>query len=165
VVEKTIQAFGQIDVLVNNAGRYIEGDEWNLQSKTWLRSLQQNLVSVMSMSKYAAQIFIKQKSGVIINVASKHAIFGKADAVSYGAAKAGVINITQSYSQLLAPFSGRANSVSPSAANVGYWLTAPQEERDLLENELIEPRIIAEKIVFLASDQAKNINGQNFVIE
>lgn len=170
VVERVIKIFGKIDVLVNNAGRYIDGDEWNLSSKVWLKSLSQNLVSVMSMSKYIANVFKNQKHGIIINIASKHAISGHADAISYSAAKAGVINVTQSYSELLAPFGCRVNSVSPNSANVGYWLTAPKEEleeklKEMPSHKLIEPIEIAEKIVFLASDEAKDINGQNFLIE
>jgi len=170
VVGKTLNAFGRIDVLVNNAGRYIDGDEWNLTSKTWIESLKQNLVSVMSMSKYATEIFQKQRSGIIINVASKHGVLGHADSISYGASKAGVINITQSYSTLLASFGGRANSVSPSAVEAGYWLTAPKEELEgrlarRPNHKLIEPREVAEKIVFLASDEAKDFNGENFIIE
>lgn len=170
VTKEVIETFGKIDVLVNNAGRYIDGDEWNLESKTWIESLKQNLVSVMSMSKYVTKVFQKQKSGIIVNVASKHGVSGHADSISYGASKAGVINITQAYSKLLSPFGGRANSISPSAVEAGYWLTAPKEELEERltrrpNHKLIEPRQVAEKIVFLASDGSKNINGENFLIE
>ena len=169
-VKKTLETFSRIDVLINNAGRYIDGDEWNLESKTWIESLKQNLVSAMSMSKYATEIFQKQRSGIIVNVASKHGVSGYSDSISYGAAKAGVINITQAYSKLLASFSGRANSVSPSAVEAGYWLTAQKEELDdrlarRPNHKLIESKEVAEKIVFLASDEAKDINGHNFLIE
>jgi len=170
VVEKVIDNFGQLDVLVNNAGRYIDGDEWNLESEIWIESLKQNLVSAMSVSKYATEFFQKQGSGIIVNVASKHGVSGLADAISYGASKAGIINITQAYSKLLSSFGGRANSVSPSTVNTGYWLTAPKEELEEMlskrpNHKLIEPKEVAEKIVFLASDEAKDINGQNFIIE
>lgn len=170
VVEKVVKNFGKVDILVNNAGRYIDGDEWNLESETWVQSLKQNLVSTMSVSKYATEFFQKQGSGIIVNIASMHGVSGHADSISYGAAKAGIINITQSYSKLLASFGGRANSVSPSAVEAGYWLTAPKEELDDRltrgsNHKLIDPNEVAEKIVFLASDEAKDINGQNFIIE
>ena len=168
VVSEAIEKFGKIDVLVNNAGRYINGDEWNGASDIWLESLQQNLISMMNVSKYTIEVFQKQKSGVIISVASRHGLDGQYDAISYAAAKAGVINITQAYSKLLFPF-GRANSISPSATNAGYWLTAPKEEvEETLLNKpnhkLVEPETIAKKIIFLASDESRNVTGQNFSI-
>ena len=60
VVEKVIKKFGKIDILVNNVGRYINGDEWNGTSKIWVKSLQQNLVSMMNISKYVIEAFQKQ---------------------------------------------------------------------------------------------------------
>lgn len=170
VVEKTIKKFGRIDILINNAGRYVDGDEWDGDSKIWLESIKQNLISVMSMSKYAAKEFQKQRSGVIVNIASIIGTSGLADAISYGASKAGIINITQAYSKLLTSFDCRVNSVSPSAVNVGYWLTAPKDELEerlaiTPNHRLIEPNEVAEKIIFLASDEAKNIKGQNFILE
>ena len=164
----TIEKFGSIDVLVNNAGRYIDGDEWNGSSDVWLESFQQNIISMMNASKYVLEIFLKQKKGVMINISSRHGLDGQYDAISYAAAKAGVINITQSYAKLLFPF-GRANSISPSATNAGYWLNAPKDElEELLANKpnhkLVEPETIANKILYLASDEAMDITGQNFLI-
>lgn len=168
VVEETLRAFGKIDVLVNNAGGYVAGDEWNGSVAVWQKSLTQNLVSVMMLSKQVIPIFEKQQSGVIINIASRHGLSGVYDAISYGASKAGIINITEAYAKLLAPY-GRANVVSPSATQAGYWLSAPKEElEETLENrpnhKLVDPMIVAQKIVFLASEETKNITGQNFPI-
>ncbi|MFA5128076.1 MAG: SDR family oxidoreductase [Patescibacteria group bacterium] len=163
VVEEAIKKFGTIDVLINNAGRYIDGDEWNGSSDIWVKSLQQNLVSVMNVSKFVIEIFQKQKSGIMVNVASRHSINGQTDAISYAAAKAGVANVTQAYAKLLTPFGGRANAVSPGAVNAGYWLSAPKDEVEI-QGKLIEPEKIAEKILFLASDDAKDINGQNILV-
>lgn len=166
VVDETMKEFEKIDILINNVGGYIDGDEWDGPADVWVESLKQNLVSTMSVSKYAIKVFQKQKSGIMVNVASSHGLDGEHDAISYSAAKAGIINITQSYAKLLSPF-GRANSVSPSAVNAGYWLTAPKEELDEVlanrpNNKLVEPETVAKKIVFLSSDEAKDITGQNF---
>lgn len=168
VVDRVIEEFGSIDVLVNNAGRYLDGDEWNGSSDIWLKSLQQNIISMMNVSKFALEVFQRQKSGVMVNVSSSHGSNGQPDAISYAAAKAGVINITQSYAKLLAPF-GRANSVSPAATDAGYWLTAPREElEEALANrpghKLVDPKTVAEKIVFLASDEAKDVTGRDFLV-
>src|ERR1035437_4197342 len=155
VINKTIKKFGKIDVLVNNAGRYINGDEWDGSSDIWIKSLNQNLVTAMNVSKYAIQIFQKQKFGVIVSVSSRYSKSGQYDALSYSAAKAGIANITEAYAKLLAPY-GRANAVSPSAVKTGYWLTAPKEELEKEESEapLLKPEEIAQKILFLASDEA-----------
>lgn len=168
VVTRTIEAFGRIDVLVNNAGRYVEGDEWDGTSEIWAQSLQQNLVSIMNVSKYAIEEFKKQQAGVMVSVSSRHGLSGVPDAISYGASKAGIINITQAYAKLLSPF-GRANSVSPSATEAGYWHTAPKEElEETLANrpnrKLVDPKTVAEKILLLASDESRDITGQNFPV-
>jgi 3-oxoacyl-[acyl-carrier protein] reductase len=162
VVDGVAEQFGTIDILVNNAGRYINGDEWNGSAGIWVESLQQNLVSVMNISKYAVDIFQKQKSGVMISVASRHGIHGMSDGLSYSAAKSGVINISEIYAKLLTPF-GRSNAVSPGAVRAGYWLTAPKDELEA-QGKLIEPEMVAKKILFLASDEAKETNGQNISI-
>ncbi|MDD3284675.1 MAG: SDR family NAD(P)-dependent oxidoreductase [Patescibacteria group bacterium] len=164
-----IKKFGKIDILVNNAGIYLNGDEWNKSSNIWLRSIEQNLISTMNISKHVIEIFLKQKNGVMINISSRLGLYGAHDAISYSVAKAGIINITQSYAKLLFPF-GRVNSVCPWVVNSGYWLNASKKEiKDMLKimpkHKLIEPEKIAKKIVFLASDKANNITGQNFIIK
>lgn len=167
-VQRVVETFGRIDILVNNAGRYVEGDLWEGSSNIWIQSLRQNLVSVMSVSKYVISEFEKQQSGIIVNVASRHGMSGQYDALSYAASKAGVINITQAYAKLLSPY-GRANAVSPSATQAGYWLTAPKDELEATiasrpNHKLVDPKTVAEKIVFLASDAAANINGENIQV-
>lgn len=169
VIEKTKEEFGKLDILVNNAGRYIDGDEWNGDSEIWTKSLSQNLISVMNMSKYVIEVFQNQKQGVLVSVASRYCIQGQYDSLSYAAAKAGIVNITQAYAKLLAPF-GRANAVSPGAVNAGYWLRAPKEELEetIAKNpmgSLIEIKDVVEMILFLASDKSANITGQNIFID
>jgi len=164
VIKQTVERFGKIDVLVNNAGRYIDGDEWDGASDIWTESIQQNLVSVMNISKHIIKVFEKQRHGNIINIASRHGVKGRADTIAYGAAKAGVINITQAYAELLGNFGGRVNVISPSAVKAGYWITAPKEELDA-QDSLIDPLKIAEQILFLASDDSKEMNGENIQIK
>lgn len=169
LIEFALEKFGQIDIVVNNAGRYIEGDEWNGDSDVWEESIKQNLVSVMSVSKYAIEVMQKQKSGLIVNIASRHSVSGQYDALSYAASKAGVVNITQAFAKLLAPW-GRANAISPGAVKAGYWLTAPKDELEnniagVLMQKLIEPEDIAEAALFLASDRSQMITGQNILVD
>ena len=168
MIEEIVKKFGTVDILVNNAGKYIDGDEWNGSSVAWEETLKDNLISVMNVSKYVCELFVKQQSGIMVNVASRYSNSGVFDALAYSASKAGVANLTQAYSKLLAPF-GRANAVSPGPVNSGYWLRAPQEEIDrtlasLSNRRLIEPEDVAKRILFLITDESKNITGQNIAI-
>ena len=169
LVSAVVEEFGTLEVLVNNAGGYIDGDEWDGTDEVWMQTMGQNLISVMNVSKYAIEIFQKQKSGNVVSVASRHGLAGQYDTFAYSAAKAGVINITQGYAKLLAPY-GRANSVSPGAVKTGYWLTAPQDElaEELKEaplERLVETNEIAEAVLYLASDKASAVTGHNLVVD
>ncbi len=168
IIDLAIKKFGKIDILINSVGGSFDYDDWNANSKTWKKTFDLNLFSMMNVSKYAIKIFQKQRSGIIINISSRFGLNGQYDVISYSAAKAGVINITQAYAKLLSPY-GRANSICPSAVNSGYWLRAPKEEleetlKTMPDHKLIEPVAVAKKILFLTSDEAKGINGQNFAI-
>ena len=168
MIDRILKKFGRIDILVNNVGKYIDGDEWNGSSEIWEETLKYNLIPAMNVSKYVIEIFQKQKSGIIVNIASRMSVSGKFDAIAYSAAKAGIVSITQSYAKLLSPF-GRANAISPGAVKAGYWLRAPKEELEqtiatLPKKRLIEPEEIANKVLFLVSDESKEINGQNILM-
>jgi 3-oxoacyl-[acyl-carrier protein] reductase len=168
LVEFVHNELGRVDVLVNNAGKYIDGDEWNGTEDIWMQTLAQDLVSVMNVSKYCIPIFEKQQSGVIVNIGSRLGLSGSHEELAYGAAKAGVINITQGYSTLLAPY-GRANSVSPGAVNTGYWLRASKEELEATVankplKKLIEPREVANAILYLGTDRSASTTGQDLVV-
>jgi 3-oxoacyl-[acyl-carrier protein] reductase len=163
--DKIKKKFGRVDILVNNAGTYFDGDEWNGNEKIWEKTLKVDLISVMNVSKYATEIFLKQKSGVIVNISSRYSLSGVYDSLAYSAAKAGVANVTQSYSKLLAPF-GRAVAISPGATKAGYWLRAPKEEIEALVKQgkkFMEPEEVAKKVLEVASNNSK-LNGENILI-
>ena len=169
MVNDIIIKYSKIDILVNNVGGYLEGDEWNGNSNIWEESLNLNIISTLNVSKYVSQEFLKLGSGVIVNVASRYARMGHYDSITYAAAKAAIVNITQAYSKLLSPL-GRANSVSPGATDAGYWKVAPKEEIEIAKsksphNKLIDPKHIAEVILFLASEKSKMINGQDILVD
>lgn len=169
LIKKVIETFGTLDILINNAGKYHDGDEWDGTFDSWQKTIETNLYTTLNCSKYATKYFTENKKGVIVNVASKMAFDPAPDSIVYSAAKAGVINATISYAKLLAPF-GRVNSVSPGTTKAGYWTTAPQEEiehhlKTKLLHKIAEPEDIADAIVFLASDKSKMITAQNLLVD
>jgi NAD(P)-dependent dehydrogenase (short-subunit alcohol dehydrogenase family) len=164
MIESIIQIYSKINILVNNVGGYIEGDEWDGEATTWQKSLTLNVLPTLIVSKYVAKEFIQSNTGVIVNIASRFAHSGDAETITYAASKAAILSITQAYSKLLSPF-GRANSVSPGATDAGYWKTAPKEEVEALgSKKLISPEVIAEAIVTLCSEQSAMINGQDILV-
>jgi len=168
MIEEIVNKFGTVDILINNAGSYTEGDGWNGSSEVWEKTFKDNLISVMNVSKYVGEIFLKQESGIIVNVASRYSTSGIFDSLAYSASKAGIVNVTQAYSKLLAPFC-RVNAISPGPVNSGYWLTAPKEELDktmaaLFNRRLINPEDVAQRVLFLVTDESKDITNQNIAI-
>lgn len=169
MIDKIIEKYSKIDILVNNVGGYLDGDEWNGDSNLWKKSLDLNLISTLNVSKYVAQEFLELKSGIIVNVASRFARKGNFEEITYGASKAAILNITQAYSKLLSPY-GRANSVSPGATDAGYWKRAPKGELEEVvskspHKKLIDPQEIAKTILFLSSEKSKMINGEDILVD
>lgn len=167
--DQIIRRFSQIDILVNNVGGYYDGDTWNGNPATWQKSFNLNLNSVLLFSKQVAAHFIARQTGIIVNVSSRFSQRGDFDTLTYAASKAALLNVTQSYAKRLSPF-GRANAVSPGATKAGYWTTAPKDELEAAQSRnphgrLIEPTEIASVIVFLASDNASMVNGQNLLVD
>lgn len=168
-VAEVLTTFGGIDVLVNNAGGYMEGDEWNGDVDAWRNTFELNTLSAMILSKYVGEHFCAKRKGVIINIASRFSLKGAPGEIAYAASKSALVSITEAYSRLLTPF-GRANAVSPGATLAGYWLTAPKEELEgntsrSPNGRLLAPKEIADTVLFLASDEAKMITGQNILVD
>ncbi|MEI6462624.1 MAG: SDR family oxidoreductase [bacterium] len=169
LVDTTLEEFGTIDILVNNAGRYFDGDEWDLNENAWKETLDNNLISVMNISKFVIQYFIENKKGSILNIASRMGLNSKPDAIAYSASKAGIINITTSYAKLISEF-GNCNCICPGATKCGYWLRASETElEDIVsrnpKKRLVNPKEIAELGLFLTSDTALMITGQTILVD
>ncbi len=169
IIKFTKDKFKKLDILINNAGGYIEGDEWNGNIKIWEESLQQNLLSTMSMTKYSIETFFKkQKSGIVLSIASKHGLVPHDDSITYSIAKAGIIKMTEAYKNIFSSFkNGAIISLSPSSINCGYWLNAPKEE--ILEKikqrpdfKLMPVKKVVDKILFLVNSKTDLVNGKNF---
>ncbi|MGH8378224.1 MAG: SDR family NAD(P)-dependent oxidoreductase [Gammaproteobacteria bacterium] len=162
LIGEILQKFGRIDVLVNNAGIYevrplkdLNYVDWQ---QTWKRTLDTNLVAPANLCFLAAKIMMKQNSGKIINISSRGAFRGEPDAPAYGAAKAGLNQLSQSLAQALAPYNIFVGVVAPGFVRTDMaaaLLDGPQgaaiREQSPLKRAAT-PQEIAEAVVRLAAD-------------
>ncbi|MHA2333517.1 MAG: SDR family NAD(P)-dependent oxidoreductase [Candidatus Hodarchaeales archaeon] len=164
------ELMGGIDVLINNAGISIREPFMRMSYQQWQKVLDVNLTGVFLVAQATAKLMLEGLGGVILNMASTNGIMGYPFYASYNASKAGVIELTKSIALELAPII-RVNAVCP-----GYILTPMQEteytpemlkesESKIPLKRLGKPEEVAGLFAFLASDDAKYITGQCFVID
>lgn len=163
--------FGALDVLINNAGISLRHPFIELSSEEWRRVLNINLNGVFYVAQQAAKRMLEQETGgVILNMGSTNGLTGYHYYADYNASKAGVIELSRSMALELGP-KVRVNAVCP-----GFILTPMQEAEYTPEMQrafadklplkrLGRPEDVAALFAFLASDDARFITGQYFVID
>jgi NAD(P)-dependent dehydrogenase (short-subunit alcohol dehydrogenase family) len=168
LVDSTLQEFGQVDVLVNCAG----GAETKSLSKwgedEWLHVLALNLGSVWFLSRAAAKPMLAQGKGAIVNISSGASLLAMPQAAPYGAAKAGVNNLTGSMAAAWTRKGVRVNTIAVGAVRAATLLD--EAERYGLDAEAIgmtnasgrlgEPDEIGYGVLFFASDASSFCSGQ-----
>lgn len=174
-IENVEQKWGRLDVLVNNAGVYKQGNVTETSEEDWDRLISINLTGAFLFSKYAIPL-MKRHGGVIVNVASEAGLVGIKGQVAYNVSKAGIIGLTKSCAVDFAEYGIRVNSVCPGTTDTPLVQAAinqspnPAEARKLLErvrplNRLGKPEEIASAIVYLASDDAAYATGSILSID
>ena len=168
MVKAVLDRFGRIDVLVNNVAisdnrniREITLDEWN-------RTVAVTLTSQFLCSKHVAEQMIEQgDGGAIVNIGSTSGFQGRSSAIAYAAAKGGVVNLTRASAVQLSPYKIRVNSVVPNkiGSPVGREEFDPDRPVPNLVGRAGTPRALAQAVLFLASDEASFILGQNLVVD
>jgi len=173
-IARALEAFGKLDVLVNNAGIAVLKRLEELTLDDWNRQLDVNLTSVFLGCKHAAPALRRAGGGSIVNVSSVAGMVGLVTAVAYGAAQGGVRIATKSIAAELARDGIRCNSVHPGfiwtnmqAQAMGTTDPAsvklPRERVPL--GALGEPGDVAECVVYLASDESKYVTGAELVVD
>ncbi|MEO1691043.1 MAG: 3-oxoacyl-[acyl-carrier-protein] reductase [Cyanobacteria bacterium J06631_6] len=168
LIKTTIEQFGRIDVLVNNAGITKDTLLLRMKPEQWQAVIDLNLTGVFLCTKAVSKIMLKQRSGRIINIASVAGQMGNPGQANYSAAKAGVIGFTKTVAKELANRGVTVNAVAP-----GFIET--DMTNDLKSDDIIKfiplgrygkPEEVAGAIRFLASDPAAAyITGQVFNVD
>ena len=167
MVAKTIEAFGRVDVLVNNAGgaMFVKPPE-KLRPEEWNAAIALNLSSVFLCSQAVFQKMKEQGGGRIVNISSVAGMRLSPSFVHYGAAKAGVINLTKSLAVCWGPDNIHVNCIAPGLTQtegVAQWLPDKTKEDGTPVAKLDYPPEtgnVAELALFLGSDLCGHISGE-----
>ncbi|APA84679.1 2-dehydro-3-deoxy-D-gluconate 5-dehydrogenase KduD [Paraburkholderia sprentiae WSM5005] len=173
IVRAALEAFGRIDVLVNNAGIIRREDALEFGEDDWDAVMDVNLKSLFFLSQAAARQFVRQRSGgKIINVASMLSFQGGVRVASYTASKSGVLGLTRLLANEWAARRINVNAIAP-----GYMATANTAalREDAQRNEEILGRIpagrwgvpddLAGPVVFLASSASDYVHGHTLAVD
>lgn len=174
MVTKIIDAFGHIDVLVNNAALEINSEFEEKNAQNFLKVLNTNLVGTFLVSKYVSKWMLEKKTGKIINITSNNAINQyDPSTLEYDASKAGMISLTHNLALQLAPYIN-VNAVAP-----GWVMTEKvkelndsldgmleqEESKHILIQRFAYPEEVASLVYFLSTEEARSINNQVITID
>ncbi|WP_369138384.1 mycofactocin-coupled SDR family oxidoreductase [Modestobacter versicolor] len=184
-VRRGIAEFGQIDILIANAGIWTQGPFWELSEQSWDEMIGVNLTGVWKSAKAVAPHMIERQSGSIVITSSVNGLEPGMNYAHYVAAKHGVIGLMKNIALELAPHGVRCNSINPGAIKTpmtdhqGAWdMFAGHEggtEADLIEGgyhfhalkgrTFLSPQVIADTALYLNSELAAAVTGVTIPVD
>lgn len=157
LVDKTLQRFGQIDILVNSVGRGLRKPFVDTTDEEWQRLIAENLSSVFYPCRAVLPHMERQGSGLIINLASRSGRVGEAGLAAYSAVKHGVVGLTKALAAEMGPKGIRVNAICPGPVRTERMLgLLPNVDKS---NWLL-PEDVAAAVVFLATSPGRTMQGQ-----
>jgi len=161
-----------IDVLINNAGIFLETSFLKIEEDEWRKILDVNLTGTFFMSQAVCRKMVERKKGVVVNMASKNGLYAESGYSHYDSSKGGIVMLTKTMSVELASFGIRTNAVAPGyiETEMSKSIDSPEFVKDFVQRYIPMGRAgsvedVAPMFLFLASDESKFINGQVFVID
>jgi NAD(P)-dependent dehydrogenase (short-subunit alcohol dehydrogenase family) len=179
----TVERFGRLDVMVNNAGinTGLDRERVNIDKfldETWHRILNVDLTGTFYCCRAAAAQMVKQRSGSIVNISSVAGVVALRLQIAFCAAKAAILKLTEAMACEIGPQGVRVNAISPGSIDVtanrlsevpesegGYANRAKSITSFVPQGRLGRPSEIADAVVFLASDTGSYVNGHNLVVD
>ena len=173
MVKQALQKFARIDILVNNAGRTTAPTPfWETPEENWEKVINLNIYGVFHCTKAVLPQMLERKSGKIVNIASGAGMSGSPRFVHYGATKAAIIAFTKGLSREVIGSGINVNAVAPGVGDTDFLRTGgfPAGEIDravatVPTRRSTTPEDVGNMVAYLASDLAKQVVGQTFLID
>jgi len=164
MIKQTIDHFGTIDVLINNAGITQDNFLAKMTADQWQQVVDVNLTGVFNCAQLVIPVMLEKGKGTIINCASVVGVYGNMGQTNYAATKAGVIGMTKSWAKELGPKGINANAVAPGFILTEMTKKVPEKILALMEQKtpirrVGKPEDVANAYLYLASEEASFING------
>lgn len=165
MVEKVVSEFGQLDIMVCNAGINWDGVIWKMSEEQWDTVMNVNLKGYFNYNKAAALVFKDQKSGKIVNISSINGLRGKFGQTNYSASKGGEIAMSKALAKELGKFNVNVNVVAPGMVMTEMAKNIPPEFLNKAVDETVLGRIataedLGDVVVYLCSDRSRHITGE-----
>lgn len=170
LIKATLNAYGRIDILINNAGITRDNLLMRMKEAEWDAVLDTNLKGVFLCSKAAIRPMLKARYGRIINIGSVSGLVGVAGQANYSAAKAGMIGLTRAMAREFGSRSITVNCLVPGAIEAGMLLELSEEQRESYLKQIPlerfgKPEDVASAVIFLAGPGADYITGQTLAVD
>lgn len=172
VVNATLEEYGRLNILVNNAGISAGGPPQDIAEETWDRVVDTNLKAVLRFSQAVYPAMVAAGGGKIINIGSEYSLFGSAAVLPYSASKGGVIQLTKSLAVAWASSNIQVNAIIPGWVRTD--MTAPVIGNQAWYGAIVqrtpagrfaEPEEMAGTAVFLASAASDFVTGQSIAVD
>ncbi len=170
MVDKILDKFKKLDILINNAGITRDGLVFRLSEQDWDKVIAVNLKGTFLCTKIVSKVMLKQRFGRIVNLASIIGIMGNIGQANYAASKAGIIGLTKSVAKELAPRGVCVNAIAPGFIRTEMTAKLSEDVRKRMLSVIPlgrfgEPKDVADLALFLSSESSSYITGQVIQID
>ncbi|MFH1479020.1 MAG: 3-oxoacyl-[acyl-carrier-protein] reductase [Candidatus Omnitrophota bacterium] len=170
MVDKILDKFNKIDILINNAGITRDNLVLRMSEEDWDKVIAVNLKGAFLCTKIVSKAMLKQRSGKIVSLASIIGIMGNAGQANYAASKAGIIGLTKSVAKELAPRGITVNAIAPGFIRTAMTDKLPEDiQKKMLDaiplKRFGEAKDVADLALFLSSEDSSYITGQVIKID